>query len=853
MDSRDIAKFRGSIAPDLYSVGSFVLWPGIETALADLERGVAALQEFADGDKRTRAGLQQVLQDEPQVSEVLRRLLVAPVGAGFRDGRALGAGAPATAKERAAFASLAVDLGLWKILPRGVRVDDLLRIALVAADSRRRGFRRRRDIEQQVGQLVEDAVTVVASRLDRRVERLNRAQFPDAARRGADVVIAVDGIAVAAIAAVFEAQTGGRQQRNFRLTYPEWQQELDRVPMSLILVADGQGVKDLPLAVLERVFESVGACMTLAQAEGGQLADAIERAVESGGLRATGTAPVDAIIAATLRERGVVASDDLPLPAEQGRLSLASFLNSRQDLALSLSSLGDTIRWEREGDLERVAHLSRQFSPPAAAALLTDLVGGDITDEQVDIVDIPQSAFVLSRLPSDDVVPTLVVGASASEPLAGLVRSVSAHARAMSPDARVVALVVPDATLWRRQMDRQLQRNLAASVVVVDIADLRRFAQQREPPRDNFVAMLLEQADLTKASPFVYTSVTPDRMFFGRETEMANLMAMVPTNSGAVIGGRRIGKTSLLRRLFAGLQQEGFAVYYGDCQAVGSWEEFARMARRRWDIHLSEHFHPDELSRLADAARLDSGPVVLLLDEVDRLLGWDTDHAGERVPEAFFRACRAISQEGRAQFVFSGERMIAERLWDPASPHWNFCQPVPLRQLSRGATEGLLTRPLESLQLEIVDRDAFHNAVWRLTSGHPRMAQYLGDSLVRDINDREPEDRRRIAASDLASISDTDHYKREYLDTYWGQATALEQMLSIAVAAGATTRPSAQAELAAHGLECDDREIDEACRMLELYGVIDARNQGFELRAEWFPQALQIYGGPSTALEKPTR
>ena len=48
--------------------------------------------------------------------------------------------------------------------------------------------------------------------------------------------------------------------------------------------------------------------------------------------------------------------------------------------------------------------------------------------------------------------------------------------------------------------------------------------------------------------------------------------------------------------------------------------------------------------------------------------------------------------EGVCQFVFSGERLLAERLWDASWPHWNFCLPVPVKQLDRGAADELIPR-----------------------------------------------------------------------------------------------------------------------------------------------------------------
>ena len=130
------------------------------------------------------------------------------------------------------------------------------------------------------------------------------------------------------------------------------------------------------------------------------------------------------------------------------------------------------------------------------------------------------------------------------------------------------------------------------------------------------------------------------------------------------------------------------------------------------------------------SSRLDDGsgrPLVLLLDEIDRLLDWDYNQTESGVNEAFFRTCRTISQEGKAQFVFSGERIIAQKLWDPHSPHWNFCRPLQLQQLNSEASEKLLLDPLKSLQIEVDNLASFRKAAWHYTSGHPQIIQFLGD------------------------------------------------------------------------------------------------------------------------------
>jgi len=256
-----LRSFRASIAPDLYSPSSYIPWPALDSELAGLRLGIDALQRLADQPRRTKRNVVEALKGEPSMVQVFQRLFAAPSGAGFDDGRALSEEPPRTARERAKVAGLAVDLGLWRLVPRGARVEDLVRTALVASDARRRGFRRRREIEGRVAQLVASTIEGAAEALGEPLILLKPSQVPLVARSRVDDVIAVGGRPVAAISTVFEAQSGGRQTRNFSLTYPELQRELDSVPMRLILIADGRGVGEISPRVMQRLFDSVGACI----------------------------------------------------------------------------------------------------------------------------------------------------------------------------------------------------------------------------------------------------------------------------------------------------------------------------------------------------------------------------------------------------------------------------------------------------------------------------------------------------------------------------------------------------------------------------------------------------------------
>jgi hypothetical protein len=238
-----ISNFLQTIAPDVYSESSFVPWAQIEDELEGLRGPITALQHLVDDGELAVPALSRTLSEEPRVALIARRLFTAPHAVGFADGRELPEEFDPDEHEPEALAQLLLDLGLERLLPRGAHVADLYRVAAIGVDSRRRGFRRKADLEQRVGALMDAAMEAVEARVDVPLARLTGASQPEQARnRGVEVIAAADGRPVAAVATVFQAISGGRQYRDLELTYPRLQADLDAVPMSLIVIADGRGL-----------------------------------------------------------------------------------------------------------------------------------------------------------------------------------------------------------------------------------------------------------------------------------------------------------------------------------------------------------------------------------------------------------------------------------------------------------------------------------------------------------------------------------------------------------------------------------------------------------------------------------
>jgi hypothetical protein len=120
--------------------------------------------------------------------------------------------------------------------------------AEIYKDSYRRRFRSAGRLDDRTRHLVAAAIQSANESLEQPVQ-LNPSALADSGlRRSLSFVLAVGNRPIAGIATVFQNQSGGRQQRDLSFTYPNLQERLDAIGMSLILIADGQGLRKHPTA-----------------------------------------------------------------------------------------------------------------------------------------------------------------------------------------------------------------------------------------------------------------------------------------------------------------------------------------------------------------------------------------------------------------------------------------------------------------------------------------------------------------------------------------------------------------------------------------------------------------------------
>jgi ligand-binding sensor domain-containing protein len=419
------------------------------------------------------------------------------------------------------------------------------------------------------------------------------------------------------------------------------------------------------------------------------------------------------------------------------------------------------------------------------------------------------------------------------------------------PDARTVQMLVDTVDVLRETGYFALVVPLEPRVRQLDIAAEMRQVVDRSPhvqdfiilsqddvldiivarhPAQSLVQCILAQMDLTVVSPFVVSGPVPETMFFGREAEVKTLVESASSTDFAIVGNRKIGKTSLLRRararMIAGKRVKPLMV---DCQTVRNATGFFAAFQSQTGLALSSPT-PEGLTAALTELRQAGLPVVLLMDEVDALLADEKDRG-----EPLVATWRALAQADVCHFVLCSSTGLARRLDDPDSALFNFPQPLPLGYLSPDTARMVLSQPLETLGIVIEDAEILQDEALVLTSGHPNLTQYLGQKLVEAANRRGE---RRILLEDLTSLRNSTDFVEYYLKTVWGQAGPLEKLITLTAAPGGFQLGEMETSLAAYDLQVREEELDIALKMLRIYSILEKHERTYTFVPQAFPEIL---------------
>jgi hypothetical protein len=385
-------------------------------------------------------------------------------------------------------------------------------------------------------------------------------------------------------------------------------------------------------------------------------------------------------------------------------------------------------------------------------------------------------------------------------------------------------------------------------VMVLDAADAEAVMASRRPTGE-LLDRLCPQLSPALLAPYEISKPVTGSRFFGRESDLRRILHGSESNY-AVMGIRRIGKSSLLREVERRLQEQAAEnesdeeaaqrIYYKDCVNLDSTLAFMQA--------MVSHFHPQELARLenrlyplffADFARRMAkrygGPLVLLLDEFDNLLR--TEFFGDGLLDQL----RAASNEGNCRFIFAGFRELLNEASRQDSPFFNFTKPLRLKEFSREDAAFMILNPLDNLRVQLEGREEIVSSIYEQTAGQPNLIQFYCSYLV-DKLDRSS--RRSLSPADLTGFHADENFRAFLTNAFIDNTTHLEKAIVFSLLLAGVQGDSAfDLEAIDNALQRQDiapqlLEIERSCRSLELGGILSKEGRHYRFAIPVFPSVL---------------
>jgi AAA+ ATPase superfamily predicted ATPase len=384
--------------------------------------------------------------------------------------------------------------------------------------------------------------------------------------------------------------------------------------------------------------------------------------------------------------------------------------------------------------------------------------------------------------------------------------------------------------------------NLAHNLVLIGSEEQKKVLQSRRPSGE-LLDIISAQVPISYLSPYETRAPVTGSRFFGREHEISRILANPDTNH-AILGIRRIGKTSLLRETERILSERETAahVVYLECSDLLSTDDYIREVVRklnprelpRLELQKYVFFFPNFLERMSKQFK---SKIIFLLDEVDNLV------IMQRGDWELFRMLRASSNKGACQYIIAGFREAMREQYMLDSPFYNLTQEIRLSEFTRQQARSLIVTPMENLRVRFRNEEEVISRIYEETAGHPNLIQYYCLILLRHL-DQTGE--REISPKSLIDVYNDEGFTSHLLTSFMQNTENREKALIYALM---MSSPDAGLEgfgqekidtiLHAGGIVLQQKEIDEACNVLTLAGVIHRRGKEYFFTSPVFTKVLQ--------------
>ncbi len=286
-----------------------------------------------------------------------------------------------------------------------------------------------------------------------------------------------------------------------------------------------------------------------------------------------------------------------------------------------------------------------------------------------------------------------------------------------------------------------------------------------EKPQETASEFIFKQLSIRERSPYTSSGAVPDKLFFGRQMEMA-LIRGLPENIG-IFGTRTIGKTSMLRKLHKTVKaQPRWKVYDMDCSRMEDATSMLKNLAEKMEVPFEKISSLDRFRQYVTSdAQVNGVRYLFLFDEVDRLVEYDMEN-DERILNTFNRLYTETlnNNETAARFILFGFQKMFEQMKNPGSRLYNFMVFLPLKPLDWESAMSLVTRPIENIHVHWADKkDAEYLAEG--CSRHPRLLQTACHALLAGLDNKQG-NRDIIERADVDRAFASDQFRETCMRFY---------------------------------------------------------------------------------------
>jgi hypothetical protein len=412
----------------------------------------------------------------------------------------------------------------------------------------------------------------------------------------------------------------------------------------------------------------------------------------------------------------------------------------------------------------------------------------------------------------------------------------------IAPNCKLALLILfgDDARLRQTQEMARTTHTFAFDVAVPTRDTISQILTAHNPTRD-LRSLLLRHINLPSISPFTIIGPTK-HTFFGRHSELSEIRDGASRTSYLLIGGRVIGKTSILHQLFHVWLKEEFQPYLFSCQEIPNdkptRDDFLMTVTQLWlpDSTYEQKFSFAYIVR--QLARKYHKPPVFLLDEADRLVS-----AEQATGWPLFGEMRALAEKGACQFVLAGEEVLSSTIQENSrSPFHNFTKKLPVGLLDKDSVFELITQTMKHLlEIELVQENTILESIYKFTSGHPNVVQRLCERLLQTLRERQL---RQITPADVEHVIQSPAFQRDdFLRIFWNHATILEKSILLVMSEESKNYYSIlkiRKKIMKHWeAEIELSQIQQALeRLQELRNILKSTQKGYTFAVDAFPEVI---------------